>query len=98
MADMVEGPRKDAVAEHTKARNAMLEAMRSADGRPPPARPAEDLAGGRTIIGALQEMQARDFKDYSDLMQSLRDFAAQKRADLEHFERLLGNVERGKRQ
>ena len=89
MADMVEGPRKSAV-----------EAMLRADGRPPPAPPrsADDLTGGRTIIGALQEMQARDFKDYSDLIQSLKDFAAQKRADLEHFERLLGNVERGKRQ
>ena len=89
----------------SSAPKAALDAMLRADGRPPPlvretVRQLQEEQGQRerTIIGSLQEMQARDFKDYSDLIQSLRDFAAQKRADLEHFERLLGNVERGKRQ
>ena len=44
----------------------------------------------RTVISAIQDMAARDAKDYADLIQSLRDFAGQKRADLEQFERLLG--------
>ena len=58
----------------------------------------EAVQSPRTVIGMLEEMQARDARDYADLIQSLRDFAGQKRADLEQFERLLGNVERGKRQ
>ena len=98
------------MADEIATRKAAVDAMLRADGRsdrsplptPPgarslPVRPAEELASGRTIIGALAEMQARDFKDYSELIQSLRDFAGQKRADLEHFERLLGNVERSQR-
>ena len=76
------------------ARDAMLQAP----GRPPtppkqafktPERPQQQQPM-RTVIGALQEMQARDAKEYGDLIQYLRDFAGQKRADLEYFERLIG--------
>ena len=76
-----------------------IDAMRQADGRPQPAGPPPAAAPGtfppraeptRTIIGALEEFARRDAKDYADFIQSLRDFAGQKRADLEHFERLLG--------
>ena len=82
-----------------------IDAMRAADGRPStPSPPVGTQAGRappplgaepremipRTLIGSLQEMAARDAKDYADFIQLLRDFAAQRRADLESFERLLG--------
>ena len=82
-------------------RKRAIEAMLHADGRPPPPKQAfkapdrpqpqpQAAREQRTMIGALQDMQARDTKEYGDLIQYLRDFAAQKRADLEYFERLIG--------
>ena len=90
-----------------EAKKKALEAMLRADGRPPPVRREDEhmraevrpmpQEAGKTVIGWLEEVATRDAKAYGDLIQSLRDFAAQKRADLEYFERLLGNVERPKR-
>jgi hypothetical protein len=44
----------------------------------------------RTVIAALQDIAARDRDDYAQLIESLRRFAQQKRADLEAFEKLMG--------
>ena len=58
-------------------------ARKPAETPPPPVVP-------RSMIMALQDMARRDNDDYAELINSLRHFAAQKRADLEAFERLLG--------
>jgi hypothetical protein len=44
----------------------------------------------RTVIATLEEIIARDRDDYAQLIESLRRFAQQKRADLEAFEKLMG--------
>jgi hypothetical protein len=52
-----------------------------------PERPAKQL---RTVIATLQDIAARDRDDYAQLIDSLRRFVQQKRADLEAFEKLMG--------
>jgi hypothetical protein len=44
----------------------------------------------RTVIAALEDIIARDRDDYTRLIESLRMFVQQKRADLEAFEKLMG--------
>jgi hypothetical protein len=44
----------------------------------------------RTVIATLEDIIARDRSDYAQLIESLRMFVQQKRADLEAFEKLMG--------
>jgi hypothetical protein len=44
----------------------------------------------RTVIATLEDICARDRDDYARLIESLRMFVQQKRADLEAFEKLMG--------
>jgi hypothetical protein len=82
-----------------------LAAMRAAQGRPDskPDGRAVDLTPKtgegaaeasykrlQTLIGTIQDMAARDADDYKSMIESLRTFVEQKRADLDAFERLLG--------
>jgi hypothetical protein len=44
----------------------------------------------QTLIGTFQDMAARDAADYTSMIESLRTFVEQKRADLDAFEKLVG--------
>jgi hypothetical protein len=44
----------------------------------------------QTLIGTFQDMAARDAADYTSIIESLRVFVEQKRADLDAFEKLVG--------
>jgi hypothetical protein len=69
----------DAALRNPTAQMAGKPAYAAAPGKPPD-----------SIISVLEGMAKRDSDDYARLIMSIREFIGQKRADLEHFERLVG--------
>jgi len=83
----------ETTSEQKKVDTALAAAMRSAPGKPAATngKPAE-VAGTLTLIDRINEMANRDQEDWRWLTDTLRKFVAQRRADLDYLERLLGTA------
>ena len=83
----------ETTSEQKKVDTALAAAMRSAPGKPVATngKPAE-VAGTLTLIDRINEMANRDQEDWRWLTDTLRKFVAQRRADLDYLERLLGTA------
>jgi hypothetical protein len=99
-AKMVEQPTDRAKEAIAAMRAAPGKPDMKPDGKPPLVehfRPEGQIRPGepsyprvQTLIGTFQDMAARDAADYTSMIESLRVFVEQKRADLDAFEKLVG--------
>jgi len=80
-----------------QAKDSALSAMLKAQGRPdkspmpgPSSNGKQAAAAALSLIDRINEMANRDQEDWRYLIDTLRKFVAQRRADLDYLERLLG--------